>query len=124
MEASQKAAWKPYPVIRLDFNAGQYDTVEALINTLDFQISEYEKKYGTSSAKDFPSRFSALINAAYSMTGEHVVILVDEYDKPLLSTQYINEELNEKYRTILKGFYGVLKIFGLPECGSKVCVFK
>ena len=58
------------------------------------------------------------------MTGEHVVILVDEYDKPLLSTQYINEELNEKYRTILKGFYGVLKIFGLPECGSKVCVFK
>ena len=109
LEASQKTVWKSYPVIRLDFNAGQYDTVEALINTLDFQLAEYEKKYGASSAKDLPSRFSALINSAYSMTGEHVVVLVDEYDKPLLSTQYINEALNEKYRTILKGLYGVLK---------------
>ncbi|WP_029409795.1 ATP-binding protein [Treponema pedis] len=108
-EASQKEPWQEYPVLRFDFSPGQYDSVKDLENRLDFMLSEYEKIYGTSEAKDFASRFYAAIASAYSKTGKKVVVLVDEYDKPLLSTQYINAELNEKYRNILKGFYGVLK---------------
>ncbi|QOW60435.1 ATP-binding protein [Treponema pedis] len=108
-EVSQKEPWQEYPVLRFDFSPGQYDSVKDLENRLDFMLSEYEKIYGTSEAKDFASRFYAVIASAYSKTGKKVVVLVDEYDKPLLSTQYINAELNEKYRNILKGFYGVLK---------------
>ncbi|UTC43196.1 AAA family ATPase [Treponema sp. OMZ 857] len=54
-------------------------------------------------------RFTSLIKAAYQQTGKQVVILVDEYDKPLLQTMGVNEELNEHYRNTLKAFYSVIK---------------
>ncbi len=61
------------------------------------------------SAASHSGRFEELIKKTYEATGRQIVVFVDEYDKPLLQTQNLNAPLNEEYRTILKGFYGVLK---------------
>ena len=105
-----RAAWEEYPVLYLDFNTGQYELSGALDESLSYFLDIEEEKYhlqnnGLSPAK----RFTTLIQAAYKQTGKQVVILVDEYDKPLLQTMGVNEELNEQYRNMLKAFYSVIK---------------
>ena len=105
-----RAAWQEYPVFYFDFNTGQYELSDALDESLRYFLTIEEKKYnlqnnGLSHAK----RFTSLIQAAYEKTGKQVVILVDEYDKPLLQTMGVNEELNEQYRNTLKAFYSVIK---------------
>ncbi|UTC75906.1 ATP-binding protein [Treponema sp. OMZ 792] len=107
-EKEKREVWQEYPVLYLDFNIGIYDTKEGLLNRLSSFLQEYEKIYG-SSGLDFPDRFQNLIRTAYEKTGRQAVILIDEYDKPLLQTMWKDESLNEIYRTILKGFYGVIK---------------
>ena len=57
----------------------------------------------------FSSRFERLIKTVYQQTGKQAVILVDEYDKPLLQTMGVNESLNEQYRNTLKAFYSVIE---------------
>lgn len=101
--------WKVYPVLHLDLNAEKYDSPERLVNNLSSQLSVWEQTYGK--GEDEPtlsSRFSGIIRRAREMTGMRVVVLVDEYDKPLLQALG-NNELLEEYRKTLKGFYGVLK---------------
>ena len=109
----QRTAWLEYPVFYLDFNIGQYLESEALSERLDSLLKEQESLYSILVAKEekpfFASRFERLIKAAYQQTGKQVVILVDEYDKPLLQTMGVNEELNEYYRNTLKAFYSVIK---------------
>ncbi|MGP1443723.1 ATP-binding protein [Treponema sp.] len=109
----QRTAWLEYPVFYLDFNIGQYLESEALSERLDSLLKEQESLYSILVAKEekpfFASRFERLIKAAYQQTGKQVVILVDEYDKPLLQTMGVNEELNEHYRNTLKAFYSVIK---------------
>ena len=105
-----RTPWQAYPVLYLDFNTGQYELTGALDETLSYFLDTEEPKYnlqknGLSHAK----RFTTLIQAAYHQTGKQVVILVDEYDKPLLQTMGVNEELNEQYRNTLKAFYSVIK---------------
>ena len=105
-----RTPWQAYPVLYLDFNTGQYELSGALDETLRYFLDTEEPKYnlqqtGLSHAK----RFTSLIQAAYQQTGKQVVILVDEYDKPLLQTMGIHEELNEHYRNTLKAFYSVIK---------------
>ena len=108
-----RTPWQAYPVLYLDFNIGQYLESEALSERLDSLLKEQESLYGILVAKEekpfFASRFERLIKAAYQQTGKQVVILVDEYDKPLLQTMGVNEELNEHYRNTLKAFYSVIK---------------
>ena len=107
-ELEGREAWIKYPVLYLDFNGGIYDTSEGLLNRFLSFFNEYEEIY-KSTGLDIPDRFKNLIKKIYETTGKQVVILVDEYDKPLLETMIINEPLNEEYRRILKGFYGVIK---------------
>ena len=108
-----REAWQKYPVLYLDFNIGQYLEKDALNERLDSLLKEPESLYGLRTEKEekpfFASRFERLIKAAYQQTGKQVVILVDEYDKPLLQTMGVNEELNEQYRNTLKAFYSVIK---------------
>ena len=108
-----RTAWQEYPVLYFDFNTGQYLETDALSERLDSLLKEPESLYGILVAKEekpfFASRLERLIKAAYQQTGKQVVILVDEYDKPLLQTMGVNEELNEKYRNELKAFYSVIK---------------
>ena len=107
-ELEGREAWIKYPVLYLDFTGGIYDTSEGLLNRFLSFFNEYEEIY-KSTGLDIPDRFKNLIKKIYETTGKQVVILVDEYDKPLLETMIINEPLNEEYRRILKGFYGVIK---------------
>ncbi|MGP1432448.1 MAG: AAA family ATPase [Treponema sp.] len=108
-----RSAWLEYPVLYLDFNIGKYTDEGALNERLHVMLSEAEFAYGISTPKEeqpfFASRFEKLLKKAYQQTGKQVVILVDEYDKPLLQTMRINESLNEHYRNELKAFYSVIK---------------
>ncbi|MGP1454450.1 MAG: ATP-binding protein [Treponema sp.] len=108
-----RAAWLEYPVLYFDFNVGKYTDTGALNERLHVMLSEAESVYGTSTPKEeqpfFASRFEKLLKRVYQQTGKQVVILVDEYDKPLLQTMGVNEALNEEYRNTLKAFYSVIK---------------
>ena len=105
-----RAAWQEYPVFYLDFNTGNYNCMEALQENLNIFLSRLEDIYGKEAIEETPpKRFEGLLKRAYEKTGKQVVILVDEYDKPLLQTMGVNEALNEHYRNELKAFYSVIK---------------
>ena len=101
--------WEKHAVLHLDLNAEKYDTIESLNAILSYQLTQWEAVYGKGEDEyTLTNRFKGVIQRAYEQTGKGVVVLVDEYDKPLLQCMH-NEELLEDYRTILKAFYGVLK---------------
>ncbi len=101
--------WAVHPVLHLDLNTNKYDKAEVLEQKLDESLNEWEALYDCARS-DLPlgMRFEKVIKAAYEKTGQRVVILVDEYDKPLLQA-IGNKELQDEYRGTLKGFYGALK---------------
>ena len=101
--------WKKHPVLHLDLNTQKYDSPEALEYLLDDTLAKWEMLYGRQETeRTLPLRFQGIIQRAYEKTGELVVILVDEYDKPMLQA-IGNEELQTSYRNTLKAFYGALK---------------
>ena len=101
--------WKVYPVLHLDLNAAKYTEPEALAANIDGHFRLFEKDYAVDSAGlTLPERFKAIIRKAYEQTGQKVVILVDEYDKPLLEA-IGNEPLQNDYRKMLKSVYAVAK---------------
>lgn len=101
--------WIKYPVIHLDLNAKKFDTVDDLIRLVDRQLLVYESQYGSCSKDEtIDDRLVTLIRLAAEKTGQRVVILVDEYDKPMLQA-IGRDELQEEYWNTLKAFYGVLK---------------
>ena len=109
-EFEQRAAWEAYPVLYLDFNTGNYIESDELGMNLNSHLCKWEKLYGVEpSEQNFALRFAGVITRACQQTGKQVVILVDEYDKPLLQTMGVNEALNEDYRNTLKAFYSVIK---------------
>ena len=76
---------------------------------LNQYLEKWEQKYGTERQNRSPEeRFAYVIERAYESTGKQAVVLVDEYDKPLLQT-LSDEVLMDEYRRTLKAFYGVLK---------------
>ena len=101
--------WKKYPVLHLDLNTQRYETENSLLSLLEENVVGWEEKYGRNAAEvGIERRFAGVIRRAHEMTGERTVILVDEYDKPLLQT-IDDEHLQDAYRTLLKAFYGALK---------------
>lgn len=101
--------WKSYPVLHLDLNSQKYDTPESLDNILNGALAYWESLYGANdSEKSLSLRFQGIIRRACEKTGQRVVILVDEYDKPMLQA-IGNEELQDAFRNTLKAFYGCLK---------------
>ena len=105
-----RSPWQAYPVLYLDFNTENYNDEKRMYTILHTHLVQWEKQYGAdASEQTFSSRFKGIIQRAYQKTGKQVVILVDEYDKPLLQTMGVNEALNEKYRNELKAFYSVIK---------------
>ena len=112
--------WKTYPVFRLDFNGQDFTKVGVLEKALERFVSDYEMIYG-SDPRDLTigDRFSIVLQKAYRQTGQRCVVLVDEYDKPLLdvmsSSVMIPQEggdpvsLENYNRNILKGFYSTFK---------------
>ena len=101
--------WRVHPVLHLDLNIEKYASQESLDNILESNLVQWEKLYGADpSERSLSLRFAGIVRRAYEKTGERVVILVDEYDKPLLQS-ISNKALQDEYRATLKPFYGVLK---------------
>ncbi|WP_292270314.1 ATP-binding protein [Butyricimonas sp.] len=108
MEKLEKE-WKRYPILHLDLNAQKYDKPDSLDNILNDRLAEWEELYGSRPTEVSPSlRFKGIIRRAREKEGQDVVILIDEYDKPMLQA-IGNEELQNAYRNTMKAFYGVLK---------------
>ena len=101
--------WTVHPVLHLDLNTAKYKEPGKLNMVLNNALSQWEEIYGARpNEADFGMRFEGIIQRAYDKTGELVVVLVDEYDKPLLET-IGDEALQDDYRSTLKSFYGALK---------------
>ena len=101
--------WERYPVLHLDLNVDAYGTSHNLDQVLNEALSQWETVYGSNPNEATLSlRFKGIIRRASEQTGKQVVVLVDEYDKPLLST-IDRKELHDTYRDTLKAFFGVLK---------------
>lgn len=101
--------WVEHPVLHLDLNAKPFTKLQDLYDLLNDQITVYEHQYGSVAVDGSPEgRLRQLIRAAKEKTGRNVVVLVDEYDKPLLQA-IGNEQLQDEFRSVLKAFYGVLK---------------
>ncbi len=101
--------WESYPVLHLDLNVGLYTSKEGLLEALNSNLVDWEEKYGIKlNSPDAAQRFKYIISRLAQSTGQKVVILVDEYDKPLIEA-IDNEPLQQEYRSILKAFYGNIK---------------
>ncbi|GHV32990.1 ATPase AAA [Spirochaetia bacterium] len=104
--------WIQYPVFHIDFNVERYDVdIKGLMTGMSSNLWPLEEQWGRNTPEEGDSpaaRLKGLIRRAYEKTGKKVVVLVDEYDKPLIQT-IDKPELQEEIRGVLKSFYGVLK---------------
>ncbi|MDR0547601.1 MAG: ATP-binding protein [Dysgonamonadaceae bacterium] len=101
--------WAEYPVFLIDMNMTAYTDLQSLHTGLDMNLRRLEETWGKNPDEKAPSaRLEGLIRRAYEKTGKGVVILFDEYDKPLLGTMD-SLDANDAIRTELKGFYGLMK---------------
>ena len=104
--------WVEYPVLHLDLNGSKYMYPEDLNVVLTQHLDNWESEYSISPRyKDLEARFKDVIDAAYEKTGRQVVILIDEYDKPIVNN-LDKKELSDYSRAVLQGFYGVIKSMG------------
>lgn len=119
MESLEKE-WKQYPVFHLDFNGKNFTKAGDLEATLQTQVECFEAEYGRSPfAITLGDRFAYVLKTAHERTGLRAVVLVDEYDKPLLDVLGMDlkvmvdgaeRQMEEWHRQVLKGFYGVFKM--------------
>ena len=100
--------WIEYPVIKISFGRGSYETNDKLLSIIDLMLNENERKFNLEKQSENPAaRLSNLITTAYNITGRQVVILIDEYDKPILDALYTGYE--EQHRQELRDLYSALK---------------
>ena len=100
--------WVEYPVIKISFGQSTFETREKLLAVMDSILREHENKFGVEKSSEVPSvRFKKLIQEVSNQTGKQVVILIDEYDKPILDALYT--EFEEQNRQELRSFYSPLK---------------
>ena len=101
--------WNSYPILHIDLNSQKYDSPESLNDILNDILTKWEKIYGTEESEvSLSLRFQGIIQRAAEQAGRGVVILVDEYDKPILQS-IGNKDLQDAFRNTLKAFYSTLK---------------
>ena len=103
--------WKKYPVIRLNLSNGKYYDKERVHPTINYILEYEEAKFGITEVQDptnYDARLSRMIDAAYEQTGEKVVILIDEYDAPMLDS-INNQELQDYVRDRIRNLFSPLK---------------
>ncbi|MEE0528199.1 MAG: AAA family ATPase, partial [Prevotellamassilia sp.] len=103
--------WHVHRVFHFDFNSVNFTQPNALEETLDYELSQWEKEYGIEAEfrNQFGLRLEKILQVAAKQTGHGAVVLIDEYDKPLLDVLEVNPELLNNNREILKGFYSTFK---------------
>ena len=101
--------WTEYPVLRFDMSTAKHVDKERLESELNLKLIEYENVYGRGEGEENANqRFQGIIRRAYEQTGRQVVVLIDEYDAPLLDV--VHEEKNLPIlRNIMRNFYSPLK---------------
>ncbi|MDO5343283.1 MAG: ATP-binding protein, partial [Bacteroidia bacterium] len=100
--------WTQYPVFRIDFSQGGYDVEGDLKKDIDKHLAQWERQLGIEKQIDKSgSRFSDILAEAHRQTGHKCVVLIDEYDKPLLDV--LMEPMEAENRSVLKEFYGTFK---------------
>ncbi len=102
--------WKTYPVFHFDLSVAKTEsTVEGLRSVLFRLLEKYKKEFGEGAYENSPgSLFSGIIHRAYEKTGEQVVVIIDEYDAPLLDKLHENELL-DAFRNVMQEFFVQLK---------------
>ena len=112
LEEGNPDAWQPYPVFYFDFNRKNFQRETALEEVLSAHLDEWEQIYGEPEKANIPleERFQLLLQKAKARTGKNCVVLVDEYDKPLLETME-NHDLIEHNKAVFKGFFSTLKSY-------------
>ena len=112
--------WLEYPIFRVDFNGGNYTREGELEKTIETYIAKWEIEYGKDTLETTTGdRFKGVLQRAYQKTGKRAVVLIDEYDKPILDVldtgaSTCNQEgerqlLEDHHREILKSFYSTFK---------------
>ena len=108
---NKEKEWKKYPVIRFDLSNGKYYEKELVHGTINAIIEQQERKFGITKPQDptnYDVRLTKLIETAYNQTGEKVVILIDEYDAPMLDS-INNPELQDYIRSRVRNLFSPLK---------------
>ena len=102
--------WTEYPVLRFSLSTAKHCNKEELLLELSNKLTHYEAIYGKGAADEVKpnQRLKGIIERAYKKTGKKVVVLIDEYDAPLLDVVHKNEEL-ESLRQVMRNFYSPLK---------------
>ncbi len=101
--------WTEYPVLHFDLSGGKHQDKDQLDRYLEYMLKENERMFGIEcDAVDANVRLENLITKIYEKTDKQVVVLIDEYDAPLLDVAYNDEQLTE-LRTIMRNFYSPLK---------------
>jgi len=110
LEKGNEGAFEPYPVFYFDFNGQNYQVDTALEDVLDMMLSRWEAEYACDGQGTLSDRFQTLLITARKKTGKGCVVLIDEYDKPLLEVLE-NDSLEEHNKAVFKGFFGTLKSY-------------
>lgn len=111
LEKGNRDAWKHYPVFYFDFNKKNFQRTTALEEVLAEHLRGWEAIYGAEDAdKPLEERFRSLLVKAHEQTGLDCVVLVDEYDKPLLEA-LPDSEIEEHNKAVFKGFFSTLKSY-------------
>ena len=102
--------WVKYPVIHLDLSRGKYYEIQVVHSTLNAVLGFYESKLGITVAEGttYGTRLDEIIQTTAAQTGQKVVVLIDEYDAPMLDSN-AKPELQEQIRSIMRDFFSPLK---------------
>jgi hypothetical protein len=101
--------WQAYPVLHFPMNISSWSNAEETRNSLGGMVGRFEEIYGETTTNISPaSRFESVIRAAYTKTGKKVVVIIDEYDKPL-TDNLLKEGIFEEVQEEIANFYGILK---------------
>ena len=103
--------WAVHPVFHVDFNGAVFSNAGQLEAMLRDYVEGWERMYGLVPDKElgWGLRFRHVLRAAHEQTGRRAVVLIDEYDKPILDVLDVDASLEDRHRNVLKAFYSVFK---------------
>ena len=108
--ADYEKDWVKHPVLHFDMSGAKHFDADALNSYLNLQLLPYEKLYGKGEGEIYPNeRLDGIVKRAYEQTGKNVVVIIDEYDAPLLDVVHEKENLQPLLR-IMQNFYSPLKM--------------
>ena len=104
--------WAIHPVFHVDFNGGNFTKPGELEQKINFYLTQWEQQYNLpvrTQELGYGDRFINILETAHQQTGRRAVVLIDEYDKPILDVLDVDTDLKNQHRNILKAFYSVFK---------------